>query len=406
MKLHKPKQNYLCSLSIQAIGSIASIVLNIYVASFLVPEEYGVFAFFLSVLALASILPMAGVPHLLQSTIPKLNDADEIAQLVWWCNRRISKISFIVITSLVLLRFLGFLDQLPWLAFLILLPLVFVKSYQALLAGLANGFFRHCESLLLLNTLAPSAILLMIWSFSFIFPLNTSLVYIVYLCGLFLVVIVGTFLLRSVNIFGLHSKNVYEIRSFFYIVTFQSLSSQMPIIWLNQIGEPGLAGNYRVAIMVATLPMLLISVINTFYLPKFAKLYFEQKFEENKSTVRRSSIKLFIIFLPFLVMTYFYSAEVVQLLFGSEYKTAAYMLGFCLFGSAFSCAFALFPGYLNMTNCQTWTLGFSVSSVGIGFLLLMFMFMFNADMTLSAPLYYIISTAFFYLFTMIKSIFG
>jgi O-antigen/teichoic acid export membrane protein len=406
MQLHKFNQKYLCSFSIQAIGSIATIVLNIFVASFLSPEEFGVFAFFLSVLALASIFPMAGVPHLLQSTIPKLNGADEIAKLVWWCNLRIIKISFIVITSLVLLRFLGLLDQLTWLSFIILLPLVLLKSYQALLSGLANSFFKHCESLLLLNTLVPSTILLVIWSLSYIFTLNSGLLYIVYLCGFFLVVSVGILLLKEIKIIGLKSEVDYEIKSFSYIVIFQSLSSQIPIIWLNQIGEPVLAGNYRVAIMIATLPMLLISVINTFYLPKFSKLHYERKFEENKLTVLRLSIMLFIIFLPFLIITYFYSAEVVKFLFGSDYKIASYMLGFCIFGTAFSCTLALFPGYLNMTNCQTWTLGFCISSVLIGFLLLTFMLMSNADMTLAAPLYYIISTATFYMFTMIKAMFG
>lgn len=393
------------SIIIQIIGSIATISLNIYLARILSAQDFGVFSFFISILALASILPMAGVPHILQANIPRLRSKpNDLMELIWWCNRRILKLSIFVVLIITFMRMLGLLGQLSEKAFVLLLPLIFLRAYQAQLASIKNSFFKHCEALLINNNLAPILLLFLTFIYYTFCKVEIDMIFFIYFIGYGIVVIYGIYSINETNIFGVSSQQNYNIKNFSFFVILQSVNLQLPIILINQFGSSEVVANYRVATMLSTIPSLMLTVLTVIYLPKFSKLFWEKRQNENLSALLRISAYLSVIFVPFYLFLFHCNDYLVLIIFGDEYILAGEMLRFSVFGSLISSIFVLYPGYLNMTGNEDFTTKMSLISIvcgGVSFVVFL-----NINLDLAGPIYYLTSSCVFYLFLVAKVMFN
>ncbi len=112
-----------------------------------------------------------------------------------------------------------------------------------------------------------------------------------------------------------------------------TISLTLPVLIINEFYGEYQTGQYDLSRLILSLPMALISIsLSQVYLQKLAGKI--QKSESIIKLFNKTSLTLFLISLPIIVIVYFFSEPLFELFFGPQWHDAAKMTSLLIFSQA------------------------------------------------------------------------
>lgn len=385
----------------QGLGSLATVASGIFIARIMPPEEYGNYAVFAALVAATSVIPMAGIPHVIVANVPTLVRTDHSGafKLIAWTNWHILRLSLVLGAIVLTAQATGLLFDFNALTALAIVILIAIRSFQAQLSSILNSCFLPVHALLVLGFLGPAFILL---ASALIATLKTiKFEDMVWLNVLAYSLVVGIGILftsqRAPRLFvpRIERQGGYKLGYFAGLVILQTLNTQLAVIWLGYTVPDSIVANFRVALLVATMPSLITTAVNTIALPQFSASYHAGNTREMRATFQRLTLLLVVVTTPVLVVALIYAETLTTLLFSEKYEMAADMLRIMFVGSTISMLFGLVPALLNMTGRQR--VSFLGSAAAILTNILTLAVLSNVMPALAGPISFVVSSGVYYL---------
>lgn len=337
-------KKFLGTAGVQMCGRGLSVIMGIVLARVLGPEEFGRYSFVLSLIAIAVIPTIAGVPQLLIREVANAQLEKRWAELkgiMCWAIVYIVVISFVVIFGVLLVIEFEWvrkdIGQLLW-ASLLLIPLRGMLSRQSavlngfrfpVLAQLPQGVFTSIFALLMVVTLLligkqlDAFILVIIQVIASLIGLLIS-VYFVYLKTPFEVSA---------------SKAEFQVRrwhkallSFTLLVVISTMNNELASVFLGFLANEESIAYFKVAMQAVTLLSLGLVSINAIIGPKVARYYRQGNIEATQELLTKSVRLSVLTSIPFALLLIFFGDWVVTLLFGVKYLPAAPIISILCIG--------------------------------------------------------------------------
>jgi O-antigen/teichoic acid export membrane protein len=129
------------------------------------------------------------------------------------------------------------------------------------------------------------------------------------------------------------------------------LLTTLDIVFLKKFYGDKVLAQYGIAVKFMTIVNMVIQMININSSTNIASLFFTKDFKSLQSTLKNSSRMIVVFVLPVVLITVFFSKEIL-LLFGSDYLVANRTMKILILGQGLTAFFGLASTYLNMTGKQ------------------------------------------------------
>lgn len=349
---------------LNAINMVLTLAVGVLLARNLGPENYGIYAFVLSLITLLGLPTIAGLPTLLVRETAK-NQLNKNWDLI----RGIFKLANILVFSYSLLIAVGagFFVWWQWggedtiktntfLWALLLLPLI---AYEGVRTGTLRGLRWVVSSQLPEQLVRPLVMILLIASCLLLGKELTSITAIQFnaLAALAAFIVGVYFLNKALPKEVKKSTSEYDLKTWALnllpLSLFSGLSildSQLSIIFLGFIGTAEDVGLFKVAATGATLVAFGLSAVNTALAPQVVRLYSAGKTEMLQRTLKLTSYTSALASIPVFLLFLFWGEELIVSIFGGAYKDAASILLILSIGQLFNSCAGSVALVLNMTG--------------------------------------------------------
>lgn len=374
--------------ALKAVHIPLTLVTGILLARTLGPENYGIYAFVLSLITLLGLPANAGLPTLLVREIAK----NHVHQH-WGLIRGVFELSniFVFSYSIAIATGAGLFVWWRWggdeisqvnsfLWALLLLPLI---SYQGVRTGTLRGLRWVASSQLPENVVRPLVMIALIGSGLALGKTLTTVTAIQFnAVAAFVAFIVGAYLLKiALPVDVRKAERKYEIKrwsaSLLPLSLFsglQTLDSQVSILFLGVLSTAEEVGLFRVAATGASLVTFGLIAVNTALAPQVARLYQAGEMEKLQRTIILSTRAAALVSFPVALIFIFWGDDLITLVFGIEYIGAATALAILCVGQLVNASAGAVAVVLNMTGHDKKTLYgvllALVSNVTLAFLLI------------------------------------
>lgn len=353
---------FLGTAGLQVVSRVLSVIAGVILARYLGPEQYGLYTYILSIIAMATIPVIAGLPQLLIREIAHAeleSKWSELKGLLQWST------AFIVITSaVVMLAILAFLytgiikgetANLLWFAVL-LIP---IKSFCSNQGAILNGFRKPILGLLPEFILMPFlAVFIYLILIALKIEFNSLLLIKVQLITSALTLLLGASLILKVRAHKLKSiKPEYYFKRWHFallpfslMVLISTMNSELASVFLGYFADKESVGFFKVALQGVTLVTLGFTSVNLIIGPKVARLYRSGDMNSTQALLTKS-VKLNAIFsLPIVIILIFLGERFIRILFGDQYAASHLILIILSVGQILNICFGSVGLVLNMTG--------------------------------------------------------
>lgn len=353
--------------------AVLSFLSSIILARSLGAESYGIYSWCLALIGFLVLPVSAGVPELIIRESAKLFKRGLIKNLLglWFkVAQRTLLLSFIVTTLIVIFSwsslYMHDYDSPKTNGMLYLsLGIPFIAA-SAIMGAMLRGIGRVVPGQIGESFLRPmlvflSAILLSIMVDN---PKSGDAIFF-YLVAIVLASFVNFVIFKNRIPFGLLSRNsitspVFSITKAVFplalITGLQIVIGFTDIILIGIFLDDADVGIYKIAMQFSVLVSFGLQAINQVIQPRVSELYSVGNFNQLQNIVARSSVIIFFISLPVVVLLFFYSTQVIEFTYGKEYTLGSVSLTILALGQMMNACFGSVGSLLNMSGNESYTL--------------------------------------------------
>lgn len=326
---------------------VLGFIISIIIARSLGPSQYGVYAFYIWVIALFIMFAKNGISTGIIKFLAESRGNDEIGSLnnIYSYFRRFENRVLIFITLFITLLGPFLWDKIfPELDVLMIIPLIisaYIKALYMFLVSTAKGLSRFdilSRVVVIVGPINLSLVLILVLIDGNIneFILAYTITSIVYL------VVIRFYIIKELKYsssISLPIKTKTRINSHVLLVSFNMILGfiifkQSEIAFLNYFGTKEDIAFYNIGYLLASGFMELIpGVYIAILLPLVAKINATDK--DNMPLMFNNSTRyLFILMAPVLFLGIFFSSEIIHIIYGSEYSKSVLPFIFSLISGA------------------------------------------------------------------------
>lgn len=348
--------------ALMLIGRGISVILGVIYARYLGPEQFGLYSYVLSIIAIATLPAIAGLPNLIIREVAKLSLSKEHGSLkgiLNWSKAYVVGLSLIIMIGLYIALELSVFESAVYnLLFyaLVLIPLRGLLTHQE---AVFNGFRMPFLALMPNKMFTSTFTLIFVFSY-LLFELELSAV------ELIKIVISATSLALILSY--VVSKNVlklggYQVRARYFIkkwhlslIPFTMMSvivtcnAEFASLILGAIMDKESVAYFKVAAQGVALISLGLSAVNSVIMPNIARLYKANNITETQALITNSVRISCLISIPIIFVLVCFGESLINLLFGSEYIDAYPVLVILCLGQLFNVVMGSVGVVLNMTD--------------------------------------------------------
>ena len=355
-------KKFFSTAGVQVVSRGLTLVIGIILARFLGPEKFGLYSFIISIIIMATIPVVAGLPQLL---IRELANAEldkkwrELRGLLRWSTIYVFVISSIMMLGLALAIWLDWIDeitgQILWVA-LLLVPLKGILTKQS---AVLKGFRQPVLAQLPAVFLAPLITLICLSALylneiEFTVPALIK----VQLFACMGAVILSSVLLRRVGspdirnaISNYHFSKWHRALLPFTLMAFiTGMNTEFASVLLGFLGDTESVGYFKVAMQGVGLIALGLGAVNTVTAPNIARLYKSGDLAATQLLISKSVRLSCVSSVPIALLLIFKGEWIISQLFGAEYLPAAKILSILCVGQIFNVLMGSVALVLNMTG--------------------------------------------------------
>lgn len=360
---------FLGTAGAQLFGKGMMLISGILFARALGPEDFGRYGFVMSIIYIAVLPTIAGLPQLIIREISLYRVEKEfglIRGLVKWAMKHVIYISLLTILLILFLIYQKLWDEITSgliISALIIIPLKGLISKQC---AVINGFQRPELAQFPMQILAPVITLCTVSVLYFFFDIllsSRTLIYIqivTHITAVLLSFILFVSVLRSDNV---HSEPSYQIERwhkallpFAVLTVVGTMNSELATVMLGFLGSEESVGYFRVAMTGTTLLAIGLQAVNAVSGPRIASMYRQQNLEGTQEILSQSVKLGAVSSVPFAILLILFGEFLISLLFGKDYAPAANLLSILCIGQIFNVCMGSVGLVLNMTGNEKYTL--------------------------------------------------
>ena len=328
-------KKFLGTAGVQILGRGLTVILGIVLARTLGPEEFGRYSFILSLIAIAVIPTIAGMPQLLVREIANAQldkRWGELKGILNWAMGYIVAVSFVVMLLLALAIEVKWIrpdiGNLLWVG-LILIPIRGVLARQnALLNGLRFPVLAQLPQGVL-----TSFFVLVLVGFILLLGFRVDAYF------LLQIQIIASLIGLIISAYFVSSKKPIEIKSitaeynikqwhktllpFTLLAVISTMNNELASVFLGFLADEESVAYFKVAMQGVTLLALGLAAINTVIAPQISRYYRQGDMVATQELLTKSVRLSALTSLPFALLLIFCSKWIVTLLFGVKYLAAA-----------------------------------------------------------------------------------
>ncbi len=319
------------------LGKVLSIISGILFARFLGPEEYGTYAFLMSLLVLLSIPTTAGMQNLiirnLSLSLSERNN-DISAKFIQWSIKHIVYLS-LATSSLLLLSYVsGFISFMSPNIILFFILFILARGVLVFSNGILITYDKAPLSYFITQATPQFLIILTFISIGNYYQIDHTSLFII-TSSFFIAASIISLQLSLNKIKGikfLHNLNPSytfnekgwgnQLIVFSGIVIISTLISEFAIITLGIFHNQEDVAFFKIAYQSSVLILLPLTAVNLLIAPKISALYTENKSESLQKIIKQSTYKLILLALPIFLPLFIFSSEAIGLIFGEQYMPA------------------------------------------------------------------------------------
>lgn len=329
---------FLSTAGIQLISRGLSVITGIILARVLGPEEFGRYGLIMSIVAMAAIPTIAGMPQLMIREVANAQldkRWSELKGLLRWSSLYVTTLSIIVIFGLSVAIYFEWIKpsigQYLWFG-LAIIPL---RGLLAKQNAVLNGF-RFPVLAQLPQGIIASVFVILASSGLFLInvELNATVILSIQVVGSLVALLFCSYLILIKSPSQLSNTNrIYKVKywhssllPFTLLIIVGTLNTELASVMLGFLGSEEAVGYFKVAMQGVTLLLIGLAAINTVTAPNIARLYKQGDMNGVQQLLTKSVRLSVLTALPFTLLLVFFGDWIVVLLFGQEYLPAANLL--------------------------------------------------------------------------------
>jgi O-antigen/teichoic acid export membrane protein len=361
-------RKFIGTAGLQLLSKGLIVITGIVFARYLGVEEYGTYSFVLSMVTIATLPVIAGLPNLLVREVANYHlekKWEHLYGVISWSRAYMAILSVLAIVAISLLLKGNFFDDKVTNLLYFSIWLIPLRGGNVHQGAVINGLRMPILSQIPTHFLAPAVTLLTLFIFIFLdIDLNAFFLVLINLISSLISVLVGFFILSRVlknNTIKKSSK--YKIKKWhlalmpFTMMAFVgTLNIEMASVFVGFMVDHESVAYFKVAIQAVVLISLGLSSINTIIMPNIARYYKQGDLLKTQELLTRSVRLSTMTSLPIIFMLVCFGDYFITNLFGDEFLPAYPILIILCLGQFFNVVMGSVGLVLNMTNNESSTL--------------------------------------------------
>tara|TARA_B110000211_G_scaffold234693_1_gene305663 strand:- start:5979 stop:7256 length:1278 start_codon:yes stop_codon:yes gene_type:complete len=355
-------KKFLSTASLQIVSRGLSVLAGLILARYLGPEEYGLYTYILSIIAIVTIPVIAGLPQLLIREVAHIEVEENWADLKGlfrWSSGFVVLISSLMMLAVLLALLFELVTEttahLLWFAML-LIP---IKSFSSKQGAILNGLSKPILGLLPEFILMP---FMAIFIYTFFILFNTAftalLLIKVQIFTSVLTMLLGLYLIHKNTpreIFKVEPNYSFKkwnraLLPFSLMFFISTMNSELANVVLGYFKEKETVGFFKVALQGITLVTLGMTAVNSILGPKIAKSYRKNNIAEAQELLKKS-VRLNVCFsIPIALLLIVFGEWLITIFFGESFKPAYQILCILCVGQIINIFLGSVGLVLNMTG--------------------------------------------------------
>ncbi len=359
---------FIKTASVNLFARSLAVITGVVYARFLGPEQYGIYGYVMSILALCILPVRAGIPNFIIREVANFQLEKQwkyLAGIINWSRWYVLISSFVIVLGLSIALDIGFFtSEISGLLLfgLILIPFRGLLSQQS---AVLNGFRKTVLSQVPNNIVAPISALGILSFFIFKqYELTGELLVKISIIASILAFLVSIFFLQRVIKQTvekeppqyLYKKWHKSLMPFMLMGIVGTLNTELTSILLGWLDNTDSVAFFKVAMQGTTLIILGLNSINSVIMPQVARLYRQGDLKKTQELLSKSVKISTFVSLPIIFTLAFFGDVVIEFLFGKDYLPAYPLLVILCIGRTFNVLMGSVGLVLNMTNNEKYTL--------------------------------------------------
>ena len=360
-----------------------AVISGIIYARYLGPEQYGLYSFVLSIIAMAALPVIAGLPNLLIREIANFHLEKKwglIKGVISWSFFYVFFSSIIIVSIIFLIEKFELIPLSLSPLLLTALLLIPLKSMLSLQSAIFNGFRRPALAQLPVKIVLPT-FKLFVLTIYILFNLDLSaselLIISIYssFSAFFIVIL---FFRKHVISYSkkyssqyLSKKWCVSLLPFTFITLIGTLNSEVASVLLGFISSHESVAYFKVALQGVALIGLGFSSVNAVIMPDIARLYKEGNLKATQDLLTKSVRLSVFVSLPVIFVLTLFGKPLILFLFGSDYLLAYPVLIILCIGRLINVLMGSVGLVLNMTGNEKSVLKVLILTLILNMLLLL-----------------------------------
>lgn len=362
------------SLTLKIGGVVLALASNIVLARSLGPDEFGAYAFIISIFAFLNIPITLGLPEFLVREIAKFKVKQQwrpLKGLLLRANQ--SVLLFAGGGTLALAIIMSYSHWEEGALFFIALPLLVINSLNSIREATLRGLQHVILGQLPDTTIKPLLFLFLIfvlWLAGARFDVAQVMGLQVF-CALTAFLVGTFFVVKAMPESAKRANGEYATRlwlrgalPFLFLGSVYFINNQVDIVMLGLMRSNAEVGIYKIAVQGAQLVIFILMAVNTTIGPVISELYDQKQLEKLKRVITLSARTVLAGSLPVGLVFILWGKPLVSFVFGAQYAGASVPLSILCVGQVVNAGMGSVGLILNMTGNEQDTLkGLVVSAV-------------------------------------------
>ena len=367
---------------VMIINRALIIILGIIYARYLGPEEFGLYSFVLSIIALLAIPVSAGIPNLLIREIANFNLEKKWSYLKGIINWSCLYVLVISLIVLIIIAIALYMDVFEAPSTYILGVAIFLIPFKGLLvqqAAVLSGLRKPVLAQFPTDILLPLITLFFVFLYFYLDGIFSAY----HLVSLSIVAIICTYFVSTMllknniksqlkGVIAEYSTKAWKnsLLPFACIAFVSTLNTELASVFIGWMVSTESVAYFKVGMQAVGLISLGLSAINAVIMPNVARLYKRGNLNETQALLTKSVRLSSLVSFPIILLLIIFGKFLITLLFGEAYLEAYPILIILCIGKTFDVMMGSVGVALNMTGNEQNVLKCIIMTLIINFILL------------------------------------
>jgi O-antigen/teichoic acid export membrane protein len=374
---------FMGTASISLFAQGLSVITGIIYARFMGPEEFGLYAYVLSILGLLTLPVVAGLSGLMVREIANFQLEEKwqyLRGIIVWSRWYVLIISFLMVAMTSIALYYDFFKASVASLLIIAIVVIPIRGLLNQQSAILNGFRKPVLAQI------PSLVLTPVITLGFVFFLifnnieltSEALIKISIVGSLMAFFLSAWYLNKIIKQESKIEKPKFLIKQwhvsltpFTLMVIVGTLNIDLATIFLGWLDSTESVAFLRVAMQGMMLILLGIHSINSIIGPQVARFYRQGDLKQTQQLLTKSVRLSSLVSLPIILVLIVFGKFAIEVLFGKEYLPAYPLLVILSLGQAVNVLMGSVGLVLNMTNNEKYTLRALLITLFISVILLL-----------------------------------